>query len=565
MTVRTLYSTFASARPAPAKQSGRAESIPILSAATSMSGVSNVWVSAGTVPGIYDVTASYLGCTNATATVYSIQVELDQMWETANPANTVFNSTPKDDTSDNGYQETDATDETTYGIHREKLYIASDSNDIYRISFRFSVTPVEATNFIVLSGRVGVNQCTDKFRLYSSTINIAFPSFSSGTSLDLCKFRGAVEDSNEQPFFDSQDEIIFAVYEHPMSGEQLEPGLVGINQERQSWHNSKIQGLINHVVDPAPATSLMPHARALLTLFYDGNTNRIAPFLCPSSERTVALDAFGNAIEGADCYSEWLTHNSGAGFSPQGCATIKEYSWDANSEMSRFLATHKPFVLKKRHVNALDGFYETQTDTGSELKSFYINHVAPAARTFLVNSNNLATVTLPISGDGYSFPNPNSTLFTSMSPSWVPGATFLAGDGGSSKAGALAALFEEFFVNDDAFAEFEATGTIGRGRLYAPTYQFVIQRIDNPSAPDGFQCKTLAVHFSCRIEDLYDFNYEDGDLASHAAAIQIQRGNGAGGEHGIIFKDVFFIDYTYQNPFEMESGASIHSVGGETE
>ena len=141
----------------------------------------------------------------------------------------------------------------------------------------------------------------------------------------------------------------------------------------------------------------------------------------------------------------------------------------------------------------------------------------------------------------------------------------MAGDGGSSKAGAWGALFEEFFLNDDAFAEFEATGTVGRGRLFSPQYTFVIRRINNPSAPDGFQCKTVEVRFTCRIEDLYDFNYEDSELASHAAALQIQRGNGTGGEHGIIFKDVFFIDQIYENPFEMESGSSIHSIGDETE
>ena len=532
-------------------------------AATSLSGVSNLWVSAGAVPGVYQVTASYPGFTNATATVFSIQAQLDQMWETRNPANVVFNPTPKDDTSDGGYQETDLTNGTTYGIHREKLYIASDSNNDYHISFHFSILPIEATNLVVISGMNGDSLCTGKFRLNAPSINISFPSFSSGRTLDTCDFRGSIEDVDGCPFSNEKDEIIFSVYEHPTSGAPMEPGLIGINQARLAWHNGKIDSLVNHVADPAPATSLMPHARALLTIFYDGNTSRVASFLRPSSERTILIHAFGNAFEGSDCYSEWLTHNSGANFNSQGFASIKEYSWAANSEMSRFLALHKPFVLKKRHVNALDGYYETQTETGTALKNFYINHVASEARSYLIHSNNLSTVTLPIVGEGYHFPNENSTLFSSLSPAWVPGSTFLAGDGGSSKAGAWGALIEEFFLNDDAFAEFEATGTVGRGRLFSPSYRFVVQRIDNPSAPDGFQCKTLAVRFSCRVEDLYDFNYEDSELASHAAALQIQRGDGTGGTHGIVFKNVFLIDHTYQNPFEMESGASIHSVGAE--
>ena len=48
-----------------------------VAAATSMSGVSNVWVSAGTVPGVYQVTASYPGFTNATAYVIDPIVDIN--------------------------------------------------------------------------------------------------------------------------------------------------------------------------------------------------------------------------------------------------------------------------------------------------------------------------------------------------------------------------------------------------------------------------------------------------------------------------------------------------------
>ena len=48
-----------------------------VSGATSMAGCSNVWVSAGTVPGVYRVTASYPGFTNATATVIDLLSNLN--------------------------------------------------------------------------------------------------------------------------------------------------------------------------------------------------------------------------------------------------------------------------------------------------------------------------------------------------------------------------------------------------------------------------------------------------------------------------------------------------------
>ena len=48
-----------------------------VSGATSMTGCSNVWVSAGTVPGVYSVTASYPGFTNATATVIDLLSNLN--------------------------------------------------------------------------------------------------------------------------------------------------------------------------------------------------------------------------------------------------------------------------------------------------------------------------------------------------------------------------------------------------------------------------------------------------------------------------------------------------------
>ena len=54
----------------------------------------------------------------------------------------------------------------------------------------------------------------------------------------------------------------------------------------------------------------------------------------------------------------------------------------------------------------------------------------------------------------------------------------------------------------------------------------------------------------CDIEDLYDYNYEDSELASHAAALQIGYGKGNNGrENGIIWRNRIIIQRTYNIPF----------------
>ena len=64
------------------------------------------------------------------------------------------------------------------------------------------------------------------------------------------------------------------------------------------------------------------------------------------------------------------------------------------------------------------------------------------------------------------------------------------------------------------------------------------------------------IRFACTITDLYDFNYEDGNLPACAAAAQI--GYGAGtipgrAAHGKIFSHEIEIEATYGNPFELHT------------
>ena len=67
-----------------------------------------------------------------------------------------------------------------------------------------------------------------------------------------------------------------------------------------------------------------------------------------------------------------------------------------------------------------------------------------------------------------------------------------------------------------------------------------------------------SVDFECDIQDLYDFNYEDGAKSAAAAALQLGFGRGAGvstarNGRGRIFRHTIRIRKTYNAPFTYNS------------
>jgi len=85
----------------------------------------------------------------------------------------------------------------------------------------------------------------------------------------------------------------------------------------------------------------------------------------------------------------------------------------------------------------------------------------------------------------------------------------------------------------------------------------IYQRVNKRSVPlYAFQSTVYnvsSVLFDCSVEDLYDFNYEDGQLPSHAAAMQLGYGKGANGaprDNGLIYRHRINIRKAYSYPFE---------------
>ena len=116
------------------------------------------------------------------------------------------------------------------------------------------------------------------------------------------------------------------------------------------------------------------------------------------------------------------------------------------------------------------------------------------------------------------------------------------------RARCLAEPAETILGANDSYGEYQAQTSIGRGRVVNPRYRFHVQK-------DGNEHPVVAVDFKCDIEDLYDFNYEDGVLASHAAAHQIGYGKGSNARSsGIIYRVKVIIDHTYEDPFEQSIG-----------
>jgi hypothetical protein len=143
-------------------------------------------------------------------------------------------------------------------------------------------------------------------------------------------------------------------------------------------------------------------------------------------------------------------------------------------------------------------------------------------------------------------------IFVNLSSNWVPGITVSVGE--SDGYGGWMAALSEYLGGTDAFQEYDAFGTIGKGRLLNPRYRFRVKKNEHLLGPTTYDVVSIA--FSGELRDLYDFNYEDGDLPACAAALQI--GFGAGNiptcnTHGKIFSHVIEMQKTYSDPFNYDS------------
>ena len=495
------------------------------------------------------------------------------LFETENKTNRIFNPTPKDDSTGNTAvtMEVDEDHGYRYALPRNYLYVVANPNtDKFDVTERIRVEPEAASKYFVCGAFDNGNfvpgsiaHGVDDDGALDFVMHAQAPL---GNVDALYEIRFGVVDGSPTSMDFAQSYPLVA-YSH--GGEPRNVFVKGITISRYEYYRERVidwyvrMSLENNPIVPSfvppiddPPSRIAPHARSFLRLFYDnGSVEGIKPEYRPSSlppemssESTLSLDAFATTPV---CFTEWLSHNAGAPFNEQDKAVINRYYWDRTSEVSRFLARQHPFVLKTS-VSTSDQYQELATDTGAKLKNFYDSQVKPQAELLLRNTAVGTEIILPSPNGwyGHSALLPYG-LFISLSPSWVPGITMDIGS--SSSVGGWDALLTQVVTDNGAFHDFDAFGTIGRGRVLNPTYQFTVKKVSD-SGEDG-DYKVVNVRFSCRIEDLYDFNYEDSDLSAHAAALQIGHGKGqvpAYDQHGKIFCERIDILADYPDPFTLQ-------------
>jgi hypothetical protein len=488
-----------------------------------------------------------------TALLHVFDIEHDLLWEAGNKCNQIRNDTPKDDSSGNFDCETIMLKgkQCSFAAHRNYLYVAASSDNKIAVTERVKVDNSMRTVF---------NKYADRF------ICAAFRNGEvieeSQTPLSATDLQAALE-------FDGADEEVSEELQIRVGIDVDEDGKLGygesmplevckikgnpayatvkaISKSKYDKHLDAIDGKVYFLRDNPP-NFIAPHARSFLKLFYEPRSEQqLHAKFHPTRTESFDFNAFDSL--GA-CFAEWLTHNCGADFNDSGEATIERYIWDASTEVSKFLSQRTPFALKTSMT--VDGSQcEYLTDTGRQLLQFYNNHVRYEAERLLLNSDDGAEITLPLNNRWYDTNELiRAGVFTSLSPSWVPGLTLNIGS--SSNYGGYDALLVQVVTSNPAFDDFDAFGTIGRGRVLNPRYRFTIRKVVPWIGKTRFE--VVNVQFGCAVEDLYDFNYEDGELPANAAALQIgyrEQGQRAKGKIYVHHIDILS---SYDSPFSLNN------------
>jgi hypothetical protein len=480
-----------------------------------------------------------------------------KIWETSNKANQIFNPTKKDDSTGTKLDANgrvflpEVEGDATYGVPRNILYVvAGPADNKLRVSLDLGIPPTVRPKFMAAAwdGSAKVPGSDTHFPAEAGQPANMEIAAASGAETREYQIRIGV-DADGNGLLDNSEASPYDLYRRKDTGEVRFATVKGISSAKYEAHKQVIENGISAYGLQSQPTGPLKYSRSFLALFYyNGNFISISPTVQPSSAGTQQLDAFvmGNG------FTEWLTHNSGAAFTNAGQATIQEYRWDNTSDVSEFFAARTPFALESTITNA-QGYYEFQTSTGIALKTFYEAQVETAAEQALQNSPVGMTLTFPLDGGWYEFPRTESpNLFKSISPgNWVTPSTQLMGSD-DGYGGWKGALFSEIVTGGDEFKEYDAFATLGRGRVLNPRYRITVKKEDNGIIFPTIEYKVSEVLFECAVEDLYDFNYEDGTLPSHAAAMQIgwgKDGNGAARDQGKIYRHHINIRHSYPYPF----------------
>lgn len=488
-----------------------------------------------------------------TADLHVFEVGHGLLWETGNKANQIRNDTPKDDSSANFEGDTVVLggNKCTFAVPRNFLYVvADDSDNVYRVTEQVHVPDAFRPVFDGIRRYFKCAAFRGRVPVLGSQAQISAGTYAAELVVEGSPDPIAEELEIRCGIDENEDGVLAYDESFPLEvckskGRPAYATVKGITRSRYKMHDRVIDRKVNFYIDNPPQF-IAPHARSFLKLFYEpGSAASLSDALRPTVEGTVLLDAFSRE---PSCFAEWLTHNCGAEFGEDGRATIQKYRWDESTEVSRFMSQRTPFALKKTIFDGSSSF-EYPTDTGRRLKRFYKDVVRTEAERLLETASDGTETTLPLDDGWYGQEElQGAGVFVNLSPSWVPGLTLDIGSG--SNYGGYDALAIQLVSRDPAFDDFDAFGTIGRGRVLNVGYRFRVRKVVPLFGPVRYE--VVSVQFKCDIEDLYDFNYEDGELPSHAAALQIGfRRNGR--NKGGIYAHAIKISTTYLWPFLLEN------------
>ena len=517
-----------------------------------------VWVSAGSNTS-YTVTARHHEANDVydTATVTPVEVKLELLWETRNKTNQIFNPTPKDDDTGN-LAVLEKEGDYSYAAPRNNLYVvANPSNDTFDITAHLNVTPSRLADKVVCKAFSATGPIdgsdTELDSANKAVMEIPAPTTAETVSYSI---RAGIEMDGESGI--SHDETIGLEVYRATNDVPKYAVLRGLTGAQYQWHYNQAHRLV-HLLGDAPPAEIAVHSRSFLALFmYKGQSSRILPDYSYSTSQQVLIGA--KALGSG--FTEWLTHNSGADFNESDVAYITEFTWNDDTEVAQFMAQRTPFAPKTflpsyqsgtqpPPTPSFDPVYQL-TQTGGELLDFYNAVIRSTAEDLLSTATNGASLTFPLGGGWYEMPCSNApSLFASESPEWVAPSTQCVGV--DDHHGGFSALYEQNVSGTTAFYDYDAFGTVGRGRIVNPRYQFTVTKMEYVW-PLPTEYKVTSINFACDIQDLYDFNYEDSALSSHGAALQIGYANGNNPDsrdYGKIYRHVIHILTTYRNPFSL--------------
>ena len=330
--------------------------------------------------GTATLTYAFLGTGTASRVVSRASLKMTvpavtfvSLYDTFNPANRIFNPTPKDDPP---------------AIPTNKLYLV-ESPDLscYQAGLEIASNPPEALSRMVAAVYYDGEkiQGSDTLFLPSGEATLVFDDASLVDGITDYSVKVGL-DYNGNNALDDNEILPGFMVKHPTTGTVIGPPVI-----RGSDGAKYTESLAALVAGGNLNSWNTPYASALLQIFMDGNTNGVSGSKLPTSVATSSFNAFGGYL------SEWLTHNAGAPFNAAGVTEMTEYQWDDTTDFSDLVA-ESPQI-----EDPVTEYYETV--------------VYHQATNVFENLPVGSVVYFPEDADG------DSVQHASLSPSWVSGST----------------------------------------------------------------------------------------------------------------------------------------------